>query len=140
MSSRVRVERTVAWWILRASEDEQEPVGFGYAHSKLLFPSYNSDPPCRAPEGGTTASPALESKSQLHRGKGFSFGGEHVREKRKGEVWVWAGVKRRGTGKTVRPLPAQLQPHGQIWASFQGAQSLAHNSHEDRQTCTLTLA
>lgn len=53
-------------------------MGFGYAHSKLLFPSYNSDPLGRAPEDRTIASPALESKGQLHRGKGFSFGGEHV--------------------------------------------------------------
>lgn len=83
----------------------------------------------------------MESKGQLHRGKGFSFGGEHVWEKRKGEVWVWAGVKRRDLGKPfVRPSPAPLQQPGQIGASFQSAQSLAHNSHEDRQTCTLTLA
>jgi hypothetical protein len=39
-------------------------------------------------------------------GARVSLGGEHIWDKREGEVWVWAGVKRRGTGKTVRPSPA----------------------------------
>lgn len=56
---------------------------FGYPHRKLLFPSYNPDPPYRAPQGVCCFHGFGEARVSCT-GARVSFGGDHTWAKREG--------------------------------------------------------